>query len=300
MIKATYFAVIIAIAFGLASCAEHTQMPARSFEGTITEVIQVPGIADMMHTPNDSASENEQPQGMSSLDALSNMTLKMYVRENKVAYDVSILGGLVTMRSIIDRDARTLTMLMPNRTAMVTNLRGMDSLRGRVDDSIRAHTSIFDSLAHLLPQPTGEKQTIHGLEAEEYRATQNGMDVDLWLSSNDKVKAFEIIHDALLGRGSGMTDSPGGLDEIFGMMRPIAGKIPVKFETKRNGKTFAKGEMTDITEEKLDDAIFEIPKDYAVIHSDSAKDIMEIGTGKDVPGKPQPPEPKARRRYTAP
>ena len=49
------------------------------------------------------------------------------------------------------------------------------------------------------------------------------------------------------------------------MMRPVAGKIPVKFETKLNGKVFAKGEMTDNTEEKLDDAIFEIPKDYTIV-----------------------------------
>ena len=285
------------ISIGLASCAERSQMPAKGFEGTITEVIQVPGIADMMSARSDSTSDaGEGQQGLAALGVLSNMTLKMYVRENKVAYDVSILGGLVTMRSIVDRNMRTLTMLMPNRTAMVMDLRAVDSLRGRVDDSIRTHASIFDSLAHMMPQPTGQKQTIHGMEAEEYRATRNGMDVDLWLSSNDKIKAFEIVRDAFLGRGS---EGPGGLGDIIGMMRPTAGKIPVKFETKRNGKTFAKGELTDITEEKLDDALFEIPKDYTIVNGDSMREAFRIGAGR--PGMQQTPEPSApKRKYTAP
>jgi hypothetical protein len=297
MMRTIYFSVLIMLAIGLASCAERGQMPAKGFEGTITEVIQVPGIADVINAKRDSLpGADEQPSGIAALGVLSNMTLKMYVRENKVAYDVSILGGLITMRSIVDRNMRTMTMLMPNRTAMVMDLRAMDSLRGRVNDSIRNHAGIFDSLAHMMPQPTGAKQTIHGLEAEEYRATQNGMDVDLWLSSNDKIKAFEIVRDAFLGRGS---EGPGGLGDIIGMMRPVAGKIPVKFETKRNGKTFAKGELTDITEEKLDDAIFEIPKDYTIVNGDSVREVYRMRAGK--PGMQQAPEPSApKRKYTAP
>ncbi len=55
------------------------------------------------------------------------------------------------------------------------------------------------------------------------------------------------------------------------MIRPIAGKIPVKFETKVNGKTFVKGELTDITEEKLDDSIFEIPQGYRIVNGDSLR-----------------------------
>ena len=248
----------------LAGCAERGQMPAHSFEGTITETIHVPGIGDVMRGKGDSTSE--APQGLSNIGAFANLGLKMYVRENKVAYDISLLGGLITMHSIIDRDARTLTMLMPNHSAVVMDLRTLDTSRTKIDDSLRAHNGIFDSLEAALPQPTGRHETIHGLDAEEYHAAKGPVQTDLWLSSNDKIKAFDVVRDAFLGRG---TEGSGGLDEIFGMMRPVAGKIPVKFETKVNGKIFANGELTDITEEKVDDAEFEIPKDYRIVNGDS-------------------------------
>ena len=101
-------------------------------------------------------------------------------------------------------------------------------------------------------------------------------------TQHEKIKAFEIIRDAFLGRAQTGT---GGLDQIFGMMRPIAGKIPIKCETKYKGKTFVKMEMTDISEEKLDDALFEIPKDYTIENGDS---MMHSDTTKKV------------RHYTAP
>jgi hypothetical protein len=263
-------AAVLLCSLAIASCAGRSELPSKGFEGTITEVIQIPGIADMMnHTSSDASdSEGQSPSGLSMLGAASNVTLKMYVRENKVAYDISLLGGLINMRSIIDRNARTLTVLLPTHSAMVMDLRMIDSARGRIDDSLRSHMSIFDSLQALVPQPTGAKKTMHGLEAEEYRAAKDGTEVDLWLSSNEKIKAFEIIRDAFLGRGS---MGEGGLDQIFGMMRPVAGKIPVKFETKLHGKTFAKGELTDISEEKVDDAVFEVPKDYEIVNADSVK-----------------------------
>ena len=235
-------------------------MPAKGFEGTITETIQVPGIGDLMQGKAGSNGGGEEAPGL-NLGALANLQLKMYVRENKVAYDISMLGGLISMRSIIDRNARTMTTLLPNKVARVMDLRSLDSMRGTVDDSLRAHESMLDSFAAMLPQPTGRKETIHDIEAEEYHAQRGPFETTLWLSQNDKIKAFDVVRDAMLGRGSA---GGGGLDEIFGMMRPVAGKIPVKFETKMNGKLFAKGEMTDITEEKVDDDVFEIPKDYVI------------------------------------
>jgi len=260
--KHTRFALaVFALAFVLTSCAERSQMPAKGFEGTITESIQMPGIGDLMRGD----SNRDNGAGL-NLGAFANMQLKMYVRENKIAYDISMLGGLLTLHSIIDRDARTMTTLMPDHTARIIDLRAMDSMRGKMDDSIRAHTNMLDTLAAMIPQPTGNKKTIHDMEAEEYKATKGPLETTMWLSQNDKVKAFDVVRDAVLGRGSA---GGGGLDEVFAMMRPVAGKIPVKTEVKMNGKLFAKAEMTDITEEKVDDAIFEIPKDYTIV-KDSA------------------------------
>jgi len=282
----------LAIAIALCSCAGRGEMPGRAFEGTITEVIQVPGIGELANS-SDSDQSGAAKMGLSAMGAIANLGLKMYVRENKVAYDVSLLGGLITMHSIIDRDARTITMLMPNHTAIVTDLRALDSSRGQIDDSIHAHLGLLDSLEAIIPQPTGKHETFHDLDAEEYHGTKGKFETELWLSSNDKIKAFDIVRDAFLGRGTAGT---GGLDEIFEMMRPIAGKIPVKFETKLNGKIFAKGEMTDIKEEKLDDAIFEIPKDYQIVNGDSLRTTKRHKVNSDSTQKPK----QERHNVTAP
>ena len=256
-------------------------MPAHAYEGTITEVIHMPGIGKLMNNGGDiskhdstndesgnSVDDRSSAMGSAAMGALANIGLKMYIRENVIAYDVSMLGGLITMHSIIDRNARTLTILMPNHTAMVMDLRALDSSRGKIEDSLFAHNGLLDSMRALMPQPTGKTQTIHGLETEEYHATKGQIETDMWLSDNDKLKAFDVVRDAFLGRG---TEGTGGIDEIFGMMRPIAGKIPVKFETKLKGEVLASGELTDITEEKLDDALFTIPNNSTIVNGDSIR-----------------------------
>jgi len=226
----------------------------------------VPGIGMMMSGKSDSS--GEAAQGLSAMGAFANLGLKMYVRENKVAYDVSMLGGLITMHSIIDRDARTMTMLLPNHTAMVMDLRALDTSRKKIDDSLRAHLELFDTLEAALPQPTGRHETIDGLDAEEYHGQKGAVETEMWLSADSKLQAFDVVRDAFLGRAAA---GAGGLDEVFGMIRPIAGKIPVKFETKVNGKTFVKGDLTDISEEKIDDAVFEIPRGYQIVNGDSIR-----------------------------
>src|SRR5665647_1689833 len=111
----------------LSSCAERSQMPQHAFEGTIVEVIQVPGLANLAAGSSDSGGESNL--GSSILGALSNVTITMHVRGDKVASNVAILGGMISMTSIIDRNARTLTMLLPNHTAVVQDLREFDSAR---------------------------------------------------------------------------------------------------------------------------------------------------------------------------
>lgn len=241
-------------------------MPAKPFEGTITEAIHLPGIGMLM---NGGADTGEGAATMSAAaGALANIGLKVYVRANKVAYDMSMLGGMITMHSIIDRDARTMTMLLPTHQAMVFNLRSLDTMRERIDDSLRSRTGLFDSLAALLPQPTGNHETMHGLDAEEYRAGKGKFSSDIWLSSDAKLQAFDVVRDAFLGRG---TEGTGGLDEVFGMLRPIAGKIPVKFETKMNGQTVVSGELTDVSEVAPEETLFEIPAGYTVLNGDSVR-----------------------------
>jgi hypothetical protein len=257
---------LLLFAVFLASCAGRNELPQRQFEGTIVEVIQMPGLASMMGAEGGGGEGGGF--GATVIGALSNMNITLHTRGDKVAYNVAILGGMINATSIIDRNNRTMTMLLPNHTAVVSDLRSFDSTRRKIDDSLRARPAMFDSLADLIPVPTGKKETFHGVEAEEYRAQKGDMEMTMWLSTSEKVKAFEVMRDALLGRGG---HGNGGLDQVFAFLQPIAGKIPVKFETKMKGKPFITGEMKEITEEKLDDAVFEIPKGYKIETADSAR-----------------------------
>ena len=254
----------------LSSCAERGQVAQpTAFEGTITEVIHVPGIGKLMsgvQHRDSSSSSDAGPQAGAAMGAFANIGLKIYARPNQVAYDISMMGGLFTMHSIVDRNARTITVLLPNQSAMVMDLRSLDSQRKTMSDSLEAHNGLFDSIASAIPVPTGKHQSIEGIDAEEYHAMHGNIESDVWVASDSKLEAFDVVRDAFLGRG---TEGSGGLDQVFGMMRPVAGKIPVKFEMKMDGQTITSGELTNVSEEKLDNSLFEIPKGYTVVRGDS-------------------------------
>src|SRR5205823_12617866 len=132
--------VVTVCAIGIAGCAGRTQMPQHAFEGTITEQIQMPGLAALAAGSDSDAGSSF---GSSIIGALSNVTITLHTRGDKVAYNVSILGGMITATSIVDRNARTLTVLLPNHTAVVSDLRSLDSSRHAIDDSLRARTGLL-------------------------------------------------------------------------------------------------------------------------------------------------------------
>jgi hypothetical protein len=277
------YSLPIVLSIIIAGCAGQTAVPTRSFEGTLTQTIHMQGLSELMmgkgagHS-SDSGSEADGKSGFSNLlgAAASNVTMKIYVREDKVAYDIDALGGFLKMRSIIDRSNRTLTVLLPTHQAMVENLRSIDTLRSKIDDSINAHQSAMDSLAAELPKPTGKKQTINGFDAEEYRGKMKGMDLEMWVTTDPRMKFYDVIRDAFLGRNR---TGSGGLEQVFNLIAPISGgKVPVKTVITSDGKTLMSSELSNITEEKLDDAIFEIPKDYEIIKKDSVEKTMGMHT----------------------
>jgi hypothetical protein len=238
----------------LSSCAEQAAMPGRAFEGTITQIIKVPGLANAMG--------GEAGGGGAMMAAASNVNMKIYAREDKLAYEMAVMGGLFKIKTIIDRSSRTITMLMPNKQAFVTDLRSMDSMRKIIDDSLNTGNHL-DSLAQNIPKPTGKKMEINGFEVEEYVSKVEGMDVQMWMTSDPRMQFYEIIQDAMLGRQrTGM----GGIEEAFAMLMPLSkGKIPVQLTAKLNGEIFATSELTKIEEMELDDEIFAIPAGYKII-----------------------------------
>lgn len=252
----------------VAGCSSKATIPNRSFEGKITEVIRFPGIGTLMSGKHDS-----DETGMSAIaGAAANVSLTMYVRENKVAFEMAMLGGLIHTRSVIDRTTRTITILLPNKVAMVSDLRGLDSAREKVDDSLTNHPSIMDSLLKAMPQPTGKKETINGMEAEEYKGKSGGVEMHLWLTSDPRMKFFDVVRDAILGRAR---SGGSGMEQVFSILRPVsAGKVPVKFDTKWNGDLMMDGELKTIEEGPVDDKYFEIPKDYRIENGDSLRKEM--------------------------
>ena len=246
-------------------------MPGKSFEGKIVQQISVDGSGfapkmvnhDTTYTAPSSAPKSSMMSGIGL-----NATITMYVRGDKVACDMSILGGMFSFRTIIDRNMRTITTLSPNKHAYVSNLREVDKVRAKVDDSVNAHADLLDSLDQMLPKPNGSKQTINGLECEEYKGTFKGMDMDMWITQDPRLKFYDVIRDALLGRNK---TGEGGMEQIMALLKPIAGegKVPVKMTLTKDGKAFIKTELKEMTEQKVDDAVFEIPKDYEVVKENS-------------------------------
>ena len=263
--------LFILSAFILSSCSDRASMPGKSFEGKIVQQISLDasGMApkmvnhDTTYTAPSAAPETSKlPTGMGL-----NATVTMYVKGDKVAYTMSALGGFISFRTIIDRNNRTMTFLSPNKHAYVSSLRAADSVRSKVDDSINAHSDLLDSLDQVLPKPTGSKQTINGLDCEEYKGNFKGMEMDMWITQDSRLKFYDVIRDAFLGRNR---TGAGGMEQIMALLKPIAGegKVPVKMTLMKDGKPFIKTELKEMTEEKVDESFFEIPKDYEIVKQD--------------------------------
>lgn len=262
-----FFIFFILAAGILSSCSDRASMPGKAFEGKIVQQISIDGSGfapkmerrDTTYTaPSPAPASPAMPMGMGL-----NATITMYVRADKVACEVSAFGGLISAKSIIDRNARTMTMLT-GKHAYITSLRSVDKIRSKVDDSVNAHSDLLDSLDQMLPKPTGNKQTINGLDCEEYKGTFKGMDMDMWITQDARLKFYDVIRDAFLGRNR---TGEGGMEQIMALLKPVAGegKVPVKMALLKDGKAFIKSELKEMKEEKIDDSVFEIPKDYEVV-----------------------------------
>src|ERR1700731_4395444 len=99
------FAILFVFAALLiSSCTERASMPGKAFEGKIVQQISVDagGFApkmesrDTTYTAPSTVSESpKMPTGIGL-----NATITMYVRGDKVVYDMGILGGVISFRSI--------------------------------------------------------------------------------------------------------------------------------------------------------------------------------------------------------
>lgn len=256
---------LLFVMLSLASCGEQAALPGKPFEGTITQIIKVPGLAKAM-AGVDSGSKGMG--GNSFLSAASTANMKIYAREDKLAYELSVMGGLFKIKTIIDRGTRTITMLMPNKQAIVTDMRSMDTMRKIIDDTLNKSNQL-DSLAQSIPVATGRKMEINGFEAEEFVGKMQGMDVQMWVTSDPRMQFYEIIQDAILGRQrTGM----GGIEEVFAMLLPLSkGKVPVQFTAKMNGEVFASSELSKIEEGELEDAVFAIPAGYTIVKESASQ-----------------------------
>ncbi|MEI8133507.1 MAG: DUF4412 domain-containing protein [bacterium] len=247
-------------AFVLISCQDKTTMPGRGFEGKIVQEITIDASAMANHHGDDSASAKPAPS-VSLPNILT--TLTMQIKGEKIAYDMSLMGGFLNFRAIIDANERTMTTLM-NKHAYVMNFKSLDSIEHKIDDSINHHPEVMDSLEKFIPKPTGMKKTILGLECEEYIGTMMGMTADLWVTEDTRLKFYNVMQDALLGKHRTGT---GGLEQILSLYKSISGngKMPVLTTLTKDGKTVMKSELKSMSSEKISDETFQIPKDFEVV-----------------------------------
>ncbi len=251
----------------LASCSERSQLPNKAFEGKIVQKITLGGGLSALKDPPKTITAPPEPTPATG----PSISVTMYTKGDKVAYDVPIPIVGVPIHFIVDRNTRTLTALVPNKVAYVSDLRTMDKTRAKIDDSLADHHGFIDSLQAHLPKPTGQKKTINGLAAEEYKTSISGTDITLWLTQDSRLKFYDVIRDAFLGK---QQTGLGGLEEVFAVLGQVAGegKVPVSMDVVSNGHTLIKTELTEMSEESVDDAVFEIPKGYTV---QKATDILK-------------------------
>lgn len=253
----------------LISCSERSQLPGKAFEGKITQKITLGGgFGSMGGQPPKTITA--PPPGPNEPTGPS-VSVTMFTKGDKVAYNVPIpmMGDL---HFIVDRNSRTLsTVIAGAKMAYVSDLRELDKTRPKVDDSIRAHHSFLDSLEAHMPKPTGSKKNIHGLMCEEYKSTFSGMDVTLWLTQDPRLKSFDILRDAFLGK---QQTGLGGLEEALAILAPVAGDghIPVVTEISKDGKIILKSEMTEMEEQAVDDDVFVVPKGYTIQNDKKASE----------------------------
>src|SRR5688572_23424779 len=112
--------------------------------------------------------------------------------------------------------------------------------------------------------------TINGFETEQYIGSMRGkrpgeeLQLDMWITTDPRMQFYEVIRDAFLGkRRTGM----GGLEEFFDLLTPVTGKgkIPMKVMATQKGRPYMTSEITEISEEEVPDARFEIPQGYTVV-----------------------------------
>lgn len=279
MFKNRLLYIFILFVFVLGGCSEKAAMPGKSFEGKIVQKVTINGstLKDLMK--EDSASGNQQMTAafLGGMNLKADMT--MHVRSDKVAVETSMLGGLVNMRQIIDRNARKMTMIIPMRKeAVVVDLAELDKMRGEIDDSLKRNRSIFDSLAKAMPKPTGKKDEINGFDCEEYVLSSDiegkPVEIEMWVTQDPRLKFYEVVRDAILGK---KRTGEGGLEQLMAAFEPFAGKgqVAVKMVLRMNGKDFLSSEMTEMSEEKTEDKYFEIPKGYTVKEQHLGQDSVE-------------------------
>jgi hypothetical protein len=258
--------------FVLSSCADKASMPGKAFEGRIVQKLtfNASAFAELA----DSGSTGSSGQGVESM--MSGLALKadvvMYMKADKLAYEISMLGGLFSFRSIIDPMTRKLTILSPmEKKAYVADLKEFDKNREEINDSLEA-SSILDSLATLAPQSTGKKEEINGFDCEQYTAQiqREGktVNMEMWITTDPRLKFYDVMRDAILGKKQ---SGSGGLEQLMAAFQPFAGKgkVPVRMSMKINGKPLMTSEMTEMVEEKLDNKYFEVPQGFQIIDKDA-------------------------------
>lgn len=269
MIQNRLLSLFILTAFAFTGCSEKASMPGKAFEGKIVQKIVIHGNAMREMTKSNDTMNDDQKMATAFLGGMNlKADMTMYVRADKVAMETSMLGGLVNIRQIIDRNTRKMTMVVPmTKQALVVDLAEIDIVRGEIDDSLQKNRGLFDSINSAVPKATGKKDEINGFDCEEYimHTDIDGtpMEVEMWITQDPRLKFYDVVRDAILGK---KRTGSGGLEELMAAFEPFAGegKVAVKMVMRMNGKDFLSSEMTEMSEEKTEDKYFEIPKGYEI------------------------------------
>lgn len=154
-----------------------------------------------------------------------------------------------TISMIIDSSQEGITSLSHHEKAAITIPKSAITQMSAslVDENTEEHLKASDF------QPTGKKDTIAGMVAEEYVAKKGSSTAVLWLAKDfPNLKDVQKLMDNL-GKMRPEVDQAFSYGELSG--------FPVKSEITQNGQTF-KVVVESVKDVPLPDTYFKVPADY--------------------------------------
>ncbi|MDP4197991.1 MAG: DUF4412 domain-containing protein [Bacteroidota bacterium] len=172
-------------------------------------------------------------------DEKHEMTINMKADKVETDLDLGAQGGIKTY---LDRANKKVYIVMSAmKSGMVMDMPNDSVIKSKTED--------------IEVKSTGQKETVAGHIAEEYQIHAKSGEISMWMSADFPQNVRDAFHRAMGAQHQDPAASHA--------MEQLAAKglVPVKMVVKNGGEIAAAMELVKLEPKKLDDSVFETPKD---------------------------------------